>query len=423
MQLVQAFGRKVGGYKVLNVTSQHGVPICDVASHDGHWSSVRANYETADSDNTVTLRMQLMPCLPSSGTGSSSSMPGAFPAPLDSPSTHSAAPTPTTSAPCCSTEEGKRELKVLLNNFIVDLRRVYGETFADGVMDQGPCKDFVLHGSPSIPKRDFSASSNDQEGLHPHVWCDRCGQHIRGLRYKCKQCPDYDLCSRCTSKQDAAAIHSAAFDHVFTTISAPSTASSSVTGHRSRACPFSAGDHKHTNEVPSPVKHNSVVCDGCGMKPIIGVRHKCLDCSDFDFCDTCMVDKKQEHDRDVGATGSGHEFIALHTPGKVVVHVRPMNEPPRPMSATAAPATAVPTSKPRVVHSAVCDLCDARIQGTRYKCLECPDFDACEACYEGLVEVQHPSHSFIKVNTPGDILHRRNRRSTTGARMYRLSSS
>ena len=49
-------------------------------------------------------------------------------------------------------------------------------------------------------------------------------------------------------------------------------------------------------ETPSSVEiHNGSVCNGCGEFPIIGIRYKCLDCKDFDYCEKCYEDKKNIH--------------------------------------------------------------------------------------------------------------------------------
>lgn len=56
-------------------------------------------------------------------------------------------------------------------------------------------------------------------------------------------------------------------------------------------------------ETTSPIVHNGVTCDGCGVYPIHGIRYKCNTCPDFDFCEKC--ESSVEHD---------HNFIKMKKP-------------------------------------------------------------------------------------------------------------
>lgn len=45
----------------------------------------------------------------------------------------------------------------------------------------------------------------------------------------------------------------------------------------------------------SEKKHWRVICDGCGAKPIVGIRYKCSVCKDFDLCQMCEERRGHEH--------------------------------------------------------------------------------------------------------------------------------
>jgi hypothetical protein len=62
-------------------------------------------------------------------------------------------------------------------------------------------------------------------------------------------------------------------------------------------------------EVPNSeaVIHDSIRCDGCKIKPIVGDRYKCSICKDFDFCTYC-------EDKNFLTNEHAHSFIRIRKP-------------------------------------------------------------------------------------------------------------
>lgn len=48
-------------------------------------------------------------------------------------------------------------------------------------------------------------------------------------------------------------------------------------------------------ENNSRILHRNIICDGCEMYPIEGVRYKCTVCDDFDFCSKCEATIEHDH--------------------------------------------------------------------------------------------------------------------------------
>jgi len=92
-----------------------------------------------------------------------------------------------------------------LNNVVIDTVRV---------TDAG-----VVHVPPPVPEAGASGSRPIYH--HEGVVCDHCDMTVVGIRYKCGNCEDYDLCERCETLEG---IHDS--DHVFLKIRRPANRTS-----------------------------------------------------------------------------------------------------------------------------------------------------------------------------------------------------
>ncbi|KAJ7040345.1 hypothetical protein C8F04DRAFT_948739 [Mycena alexandri] len=152
-----------------------------------------------------------------------------------------------------------------------------------------------------------------------------------------------------------------------------------------------------------PVIHRGVLCDVCDSV-VEGIRHKCLDCMDYDLCTACIESGSAERHNPF------HEFLEIKEPGRVIVHTVYSGDGERDVqfnSSSHAPAPApAPRAQPQPeIHYATCNLCDSRIRGDRYKCTDCPDFDTCSNCFS-ITREQHPHHSFVKLGNASDYIRR-----------------
>ncbi|CAG8491365.1 2201_t:CDS:1 [Dentiscutata heterogama] len=133
----------------------------------------------------------------------------------------------------------------------------------------------------SIPRTSHIFTNSRQlNGSYHNAICDYCDSVIAGVRYKCINCPDFDLCNNCVAL--APIQHPG---HTFIPI------------HRN-----GEPEIKPSNSV----FHPGIRCDACG-KAIRGVRYKCGNCVDFDLCGNCEADPISKHDEN-------HIFIKIKKP-------------------------------------------------------------------------------------------------------------
>jgi len=103
------------------------------------------------------------------------------------------------------------------------------------------------------------------EAIHVGVACSGCHKPaIKGIRYQCCECEDFNLCSKCEEAQVARSGHSA--QHHLLKIKVP---------------------------IAPRTIHHGVSCNKCEASPIEGVRYKCQICEDFDLCEKCEL--KSDH--------------------------------------------------------------------------------------------------------------------------------
>lgn len=189
--------------------------------------------------------------------------------------------------------------------------------------------------------------------------CNCCVQDFSGEDFlHCTVCDDFDLCKGCFAKDKHGhhpahefkpAVKGTVFEHLVSSRLSPGR-----------------------NAV-----HNAI-CDGCD-KYVRGIRHKCLDCPDWDYCSECAKDASFIHPK--------HRFVAIYDP------------------LTDRPAS--PTSH-ALHHGICCDgpLCSASrsntkyIMGVRYKCAVCHDTDFCANCEASPSNTHNKTHPLIKFKTP-----------------------
>ncbi|KAK9484268.1 hypothetical protein V1527DRAFT_470493 [Lipomyces starkeyi] len=126
----------------------------------------------------------------------------------------------------------------------------------------------------------------DAANVNHHAFCDSCDTQIKGIRYKCTNCPDFDYCGSCF--KEAASTHPG---HSFVEIAHPSAY-------------FRAANDKRA-------MHFGILCDGPMCKEskhcIVGDRYKCAICENYDLCENCEALPNYPHDLT-------HPMIKLKTP-------------------------------------------------------------------------------------------------------------
>jgi len=120
--------------------------------------------------------------------------------------------------------------------------------------------------------------------IHFNVLCDGCKMNpIRGNRYKCKGCPDFDFCENCYQKNKDT--HGHEFKKI-EKLGIPNILE------------FKKKDYCKKDNV-----HIGVKCNECGSDPITGCRFKCSICKNYNLCEDCEERSGCKH---------GHPLIKIY---------------------------------------------------------------------------------------------------------------
>ncbi|KAH8550697.1 hypothetical protein BGW37DRAFT_498061 [Umbelopsis sp. PMI_123] len=247
-------------------------------------------------------------------------------------------------------------------------------TSAANTATQNFQRAFSTHpGIPTTAAKQSVPPTQPETGLHPNVMCDHCYRAVRGTRWKCQDCPDYDLCDGCKTagQHDHPSHHRLlAVRHILSR----SPHSHHHSHHHRHSQNRSRGYYR--NQMPMPQHMSLASCDFCDSL-ISGTRYKCKECPDFDLCERCIALADTQH--------PGHTFDISRT------HRSRCTAPLHPPT----PVTEINTNN----HAGVrCDGCEQWIYGVRYKCGNCEDFDYCSKC-EATME-HYPGHVFLKIKKP-----------------------
>lgn len=175
------------------------------------------------------------------------------------------------------------------------LTDVAGEKFREILSDA--THEFVNSFGTQVSSR----TKKEKEVLtHHDACCDFCSPTenvpLKGIRYKCLVCHDYDLCESCESNFMENEIVTDKHSFMHPTVKIVSPLSYKVSKDVLKSLP--------TDEKV----HFNVFCDKCNdYNPILGTRFKCTVCPNFDLCSTCFYDHVR-YEEAIGGHNFNHEM-------------------------------------------------------------------------------------------------------------------
>jgi ribosomal protein S18 acetylase RimI-like enzyme/predicted amidophosphoribosyltransferase len=152
---------------------------------------------------------------------------------------------------------------------------------------------------------------------HPNVVCDLCDQFISGIRYKCLNCFNYDVCEKCLEQQVlpiqisankflSQTIPGHNEQHLFTAITQPLDKPFIQLIGKDFPLPVMYEAIAVEYSLENNYHHSDHLCDNCDGE-IYGIRYHCANCEDFDLCSKCHTNSQSAH-------STNHAFVLVIQP-------------------------------------------------------------------------------------------------------------
>ena len=181
-------------------------------------------------------------------------------------------------------EEERKEMEDKIDNSVKTILKQKMKELEDKLVEE-LYSNLQTEISKSKIKDNFCIIKEEENGIssskmiHMGICCNRCGkQNIQGIRYKCVQCMNYNLCENCENSY----IHD--MKHIMVKIRFPTNNDSELNSKINRNISYKNQDMNYSLE---PKKFNldsnsemytqKVTLENIGLAPWKGVYIKCID--------------------------------------------------------------------------------------------------------------------------------------------------
>ncbi|SZF05853.1 unnamed protein product [Blumeria hordei] len=210
---------------------------------------------------------------------------------------------------------------------------------------------------PNPLKNGLESPSDSHQMLQSRT-CNVCVRRFRNEQMiNCKDCPDYDICFDCFVNAECGHHPRHSFQPVVKEVILSPQVQALLPPGRNTL--------------------HEAICDGCHAL-IRGVRHKCLECPDWDYCSTCIKNASISH--------KSHRFVTIYEPGDISAPTRLNSE--------------VSVHDDVYCDGPLCGKFSSFIIGDRYKCTICNNTDFCASCEASYLNSHNNTHPLIKIKSP-----------------------